>query len=783
MKSLARFITHHPGWVLGGLALITLFFAAFVTKIEFLSDYSKMLPQNDPVIAQYRQARELFGSQSVFMLAMAEPEGSVLDLPSLQKLYAITQELAQLVERGWLEDVISPANVEVVRGTTVALEVGPLLPGPPETEEDAAAFRARALAERQLVGSLILEDGSAVVLVLNVHPDFEDREDVLSSILATLEDIQARYSDPEEFYVTGDAPLLVYVSRYMRGDLGLLLPVVVGVVGAVLFLSFRLWRGVFLPLAVVLVAVIWTLGFMALLGVKLTMISTFLPMLLVAVGSAYGIHVVNDYLQRAAGGGVRRRLVQATLREMFPPVLGAALTTAAGFLTLLSAFFRPNREFGAFAAFGVLVAFSLTMTLIPALLVLLPLPVRRGASRSSSQGLSQRVAEVVGRRRGRTLLLAGLVVAAFLGGVPFLTVESDMAKYFPADSPVIQGMDFVEERFGGSQRLSVILEAGTADAFKDPSLLRLLDRLQTFLEAQAGVGHTDSLADLVKETHYTLRGDDARYYTIPDSPQAVAQLLFLYQLGGGEALTGYVTEDFSRAQVTARVRSLGMVGFSRLVRAVEGFLAQELPPGVSGYVTGSPSIYIQISRKLIQSQIASLGTSLVGIFLIVSLLMGSVVAGGCALVPLVVAIAGNFGIMGYSGAYLDMATVMIASLTVGIGVDYAVHFLTRYRRLRGRGEDHPQALAETYRTAGRGIVYNAFTLTAGLLVLLLSHFGALRTFGWLVAVTMVTSSVGALLVLPAVVGWIPPRRLFAPDWLKKRELQPVNPSEVEHEDS
>ncbi len=781
MNYLARFITRHPGWVLGVLVAITGFFAAFVTQIEFLSDYSQMLPQDDPVVAQYRRARELFGSQSVFMLAMAEPGGSVLDLPSLQKLYAITQELERLVEQGWLEEVISPANVEVVRGTALALEVGPLLPGPPQTEEEAAAFRTRALAERQLAGSLLLEDGTAVVLVLNVHPDFEDREDVLSSILAVLEDIQARYSGPEEFYVTGDAPLLVYVNRYMRGDLGLLLPVVVGVVGTVLLLSFRLWRGVFLPLAVVLVAVIWTLGFMALLGVKLTMISTFLPMLLVAVGSAYGIHVVNDYLHRAAEGGDRRELVQATLREMFPPVLGAALTTAAGFLTLLSAFFRPNREFGAFAAFGVLVAFGLTMTLIPALLVLLPRPKKVGRRKQGT--LAPMLAELLGRRRGRTLAIAALVVAVFLGGVPFLTVESDMAKYFPADSPVIQGMDFVEERFGGSQRLSVILEAEAADAFKDPSLLQLLARLQAFLETQTGVGDTDSLADLVKETHFTLRGDAPQYYTIPDSAQAVAQLLLLYELGGGEALTGYVTDDFSRAQVTARVRSLGMVGFSRLVRTVEEFLARELPPGVRGYVTGSPSIYIQISRKLIQSQIVSLGTSLVGIFLIVSLLMGSLVAGGCALVPLIVAIAGNFGIMGYSGAYLDMATVMIASLTVGIGVDYAVHFLTRYRKLRARGEDHPRALAGTYRTAGRGIVYNALTITAGLLVLLLSHFGALRTFGWLVAVTMVTSSVGALLVLPAVVGWIAPERLFAPEWLRKLRPQPTNLSEVEHEDS
>jgi predicted RND superfamily exporter protein len=221
------------------------------------------------------------------------------------------------------------------------------------------------------------------------------------------------------------------------------------------------------------------------------------------------------------------------------------------------------------------------------------------------------------------------------------------------------------------------------------------------------------------------------------------------------------TRDFGKGRITARVRSVGLEGFAELTRAVDGFVGREMPSGVlSYYLTGSPSLYIQLSKKLIQSQVVSLGASLGAVGAIVAVLMASLGAGLLSLIPLVVSIAGNFGIMGYAGAYLDMATVMIASLSVGIGVDYAVHFLSRYRRERAAGRGHEEALAETFRTSGRGILVNAATLTLGFLVMLLSNFGALVTFGWLITVTMLTSLVGALFILPAALGWVRPAWLL-----------------------
>lgn len=776
MRRLLRWLVTHPGWTLGAIAAATVVFALFLPRLGFQADYSQMLPAGDPVVAQYEHARGLFGSQSLFMLAVVAPEGgTIFNLPSLAKISRITEELQAFVEDGLLEEVISPLTVDVVQGSATAITVRPILPGPPATEDDVIQFQETVLGERLVRDTLVRADGSAAVLVLKAHPDFEDDELAMGKVLAYLEALPSRHGGPESFYISGDAAFLVYVNRYMRKDLAFLLPVVVLVVVAVLFVGFRSVRGVLLPLAVVLVAVVWTMGFVALVGAKLTMISTFLPVLLVAVGSAYGIHVVNDHAELARHGGDPKELAVQIADEMLTPVAGAALTTAAGFLTLLTAFLVPTREFGLFAAVGTLVAFALSLTLIPAVLALLPVPRRREPkARPVFDAIVGRAAALVARRPGVTLALAVAVFGGFLGGVPFLKVESDMTKYFRPDSPVVRGMRFVEDRFGGSQELSVVVNTGSVDGLKDPEVLRFLDRLQRYLEDRPDVGATSSLADLVKETYFTLRGDDPAFYTIPGTAQAVAQLLLLYEGGGGEVTRGIAAQRFSWGRITARVRSVGLSGYAALTRDVEAFIAGEKPPQVvEAYVTGSPSVYVQLSRKLIQSQIVSLGASLGAVALIVILVLASVGTGLLALIPLVVTVAGNFGVMGYVGVHLDMATVMIASLTVGIGVDYAVHFLARYRRQR-QGADYGEALAQTVRTSGRGILVNAVTLTAGFLVMLLSSFGALQTFGWLIALTMVTSLIGAMFVLPAALAWVRPEWLVP--WPERKRIRVAQPT-------
>jgi len=781
MGQLTRLVTEHPYLVLCLIGLVSLVFLAFIPRIGFQADYSKMLPEDDPIVAQYRRTRDLFGGQSMFILAMVPEEGGTLfDLPSLQKLYALTDELKKLKDEGLAEEVISAANVDIVEGTAAALVVRPILPKPPESAEDVELFREKVLAERTVRDNLILADGRGALVIVRLSASAEKREDIQAKILRRLEELVKKYQGPEKMYISGDAAFLAYADRYIRQDLAWLLPIVVAVVTGVLAISFRSPWGVILPLGVVLVGLIWTMGLFGLAGCKFTMVSVFLPVVLVVVGSAYGIHVVNEFFQYIGRGMDRKEAVKATVRAMFVPVFGAATTTAAGFLTLLSSFLVPTREFGLFSAFGVMVCSLLAMLMIPAILMVIPVPKVRLAQgeMKSAQGFACLLAKKPG--------VGLLIVAGFLGGlapgIPKLRVESDVTRYFREDSPVVEALRVVDGEFGGSQELSVVIDTGRRNGLKDPEVLRFMDNLQSFLEDRPEVGSTSSLADLVKESYFTLRGDDTAFYTIPKTSRAVAQVLLLYEMGGGEVIGSMATRDFRMGRISARVRSVGLSGYDALVKAVEEFVANEKPASVvDWYITGSPSIYVQLSKKLIASQLVSLGTSFAAVGFIVGVLMLSLGAGLLSLIPLFVAVAGNFGVMGYVNAYLDIATVMIASLTVGVGVDYAVHFLHPYRNHRRAGLSHQEALAETYCTSGRAIVVNALTLALGFLVMLFSRFGALNTFGWLFALTMVTSMLGALLILPAVLGWVPERfyqpwSRLEPLWLRAGLLEAPNPA-------
>ena len=744
IRRTARWIARHPIWVLVGVALITAFFGAFAPRIEFLTDMEKMLPQDNPVVRRFEETKDTFGSQSMVMVAMAAPEGgTVFNLETLKKLYAITAEFEKLEDDKLLEDVMSPANMDIVQGTATALVVGPILSHPPETEEDVAVFREKALSERMLKGTFVLEDGSAFAMILKVHPEAEKDQAKIDELMERVNAIIARYEGPERFYVTGSAALGYYANQYMHRDLAVLFPIVILVVMAVLYASFRSLRGMALPLIVVLIAVIWTVGLMSLCGAKLTMASTILPVLLVAVGSAYGIHVVNDYFERAVQGkGSREELIAQVVEEMANPVFTAALTTAA----------------------GVMFSFVLSLTLIPAVLALTRPPKavhRRREQGSILERGSRLLADALsGRGRWVVLGIAVVVIAVFASQIPHLKVETDQSKYFRQDSPVIVGTNFIEEHFaGGSMQMSVVIDTGRRDGIKDPKVLQFMDELQAYLESLGPVGDTTSIVDLIKETNYTLHGDDDAYYTIPPTKRAVAQVLLMYEMGGGEVLKSMATRTFSKAQVTAMVRSVGSAELKRLLDQVHDYLAKHTPPGIVAYTTGVPDVYIELSEKLIHSQITTLFTSLGAVGVIVAALMGSLVAGLFALTPLIVSVVGNFGTMALAGANLDIATVMIASMVIGIGVDYAVHVITRYRRERMKGKPHRDALFVTYNTAGRAVLYNALTLTAGFLVLLFSSFGALQTMGWLIALTMVTSALGALLIIPTIFGLTEPRFL------------------------
>ena len=308
----------------------------------------------------------------------------------------------------------------------------------------------------------------------------------------------------------------------------------------------------------------------------------------------------------------------------------------------------------------------------------------------------------------------------------------------------------MEAHFSGGEQILIEIDTGRRDGLKEPDVLREIVALQEFLEGR-GVRRTTSLADIVREMHQRFRADDPAFYTIPDDRRLVAQLLLLFTFQGGD-LGSLALGDFSAGEVIGFHAVKTGAEQVALIKDVSAYLEEHFAPSGTARMVGSTRIQASMFSSIARSQLTSLGTSIAAAGVIVALLMMSLSAGAISLVPLLFTIVVNFGIMSFAGVPLDIATLMVSSITIGIGIDYGIHFIERFREHRRSGEPARDAVVRAARTAGRAIVYNAMALTLGFSVLILSTFQGLRNFGLLVAMTMIIGALAALTVIPAILA-------------------------------
>lgn len=750
-KLLAQKIVDHPWGVISAILIITALFASAIPKIRFEQDFEAFLPQDDPATIALHRAEERYGDQKLFMVAL-ETDDTIFKPETLRKLKEMEELFEQIPE---VDEVRGPTNSQVIYGTETAITVAEALPEIPQTSEEIEAYKERVLGDRLLRGVVVSEDGKAAGILIRLKAGEEETVGVVNSVL----EIADRYQGPERIYVGGMPRLNQFIAESMKKDLTVLFPVMVCVILIVLYVSFNSLRGVALPLLTVVLSAIWEMGTMGWLGAPFTPFSFIAPIVLMAVGTAYGIHILNKYYEEAhKDGRTRREVLVETVTAMSSPTAMAALTTVAGFLALLSSTLWPQRDFGVYTGIGVIYAGLLALTLIPAILALLPMPKRERQSllarwlqgRAGLGGL----AHFVERTAVVILIGAGLVAIAWAVGIPRLRIETSAKDFLGKGHPVTEALDVLERHFGGSLQTGIELDLGIRDGLKEPEVLKKILALQEFLETLPAVHRTTSITNLVRELNQKFHADDSNYYAIPDDRKLISQLLLLFTFQGG-SLGQMALTDFSAGEVLISLEWISSTQMARLVAQIQRYLDEHFGATASAALikteqVGTIPIYARLMEQIRTSQIWSLLISIGSSWVIVSLLMGSAVAGALCIVPLVLTIVTEFGLMAYLNLPLDMSTMMIGSIAIGIGIDYAIHFVERYRLEFTHDKDARRALEHTFTHTGAGISYNALALTLGFGVLWISTFKGLNTFGSLVALTMVVSALSAFTVIPAI---------------------------------
>ncbi len=733
-----------------GVSVAFLIAAAGNTRME--TDLDEYMPKDHPAFIYSDEAEEWFDIDDGIIIALEHPDG-IYNHGTLSKIKDLTKELERhdLIDRG---DVTSLYTVDNITGSEDGLDVRSFYSKVPETELELDALRRGVRANDMVRGRLVSEDETVTLIVAELGDDAFSQE-FYHEIL----DLTAAYEGPEKLYVAG-RPIVEGTMAYLAPkDMKRMVPIVLLIITAVLALVLRSPKSTFFTLLVVVLSTLWTFGLMAWLGIPIYAVSTMIPVMLIAIGVADGIHIYGHLglYQRVTPGVSARDGASEMIRGMWKPVVMTSVTTAVGFISLLTSDVYPIKYFGMFTAFGVMSAMVLSLVLIPAGVVAFGLPgagkatAKAKAKPEGSDGIAVAFGRDVMRHRKLTIAVTVVVVVISAMGATKIWINSSFLEKFERDSDIVLTDAFINERFGGTSTLNVILDSSDDGAMKRPDVLRLMDEMQTESEMLEEVGDSFGLADYLRRINKVMHADDPAFDTIPESAELVAQYLLLYEMSGDpETLWRTVDYDFAKSNITLQLKGDDSKTINRAIGVVEEFRPLFEDLGVSVNYAGSGYKGLIFTDLILKGQVKSLILSLGIIVVLLSLMFRRISAGLIGVIPITITAIVSFGVMGLLGIPLSTTTALISSIAIGVGIDYAVHFMERFRVAAKRTGDVVATIADAMHHSGRAIMFNAVVVIAGFLVLLFSAFPPNRVLGALVSGNMFISLLGTVTIMVVV---------------------------------
>lgn len=791
-------------------------------SLRFEGDADAFLPENDPVMSYNDVVEDRFGIRDLIIVGVINKnpeENGVFNPRTLTTIKELSEKIALLpgVKAIRDEDVASVATLNNITGTIDGMTVEPFMQTVPQSSDQLAALKRSLFHNAIFVNWLVSEDSTGMLITAKMEPGEGTAEGtakriaIYTSIRDMVEEKKATGA-PEDFHIAGQGALEVTIEEDMRIDVEQFVPLVLLVVLVTLYSTYRSVRGVLLPLAVVIVSVIWTMGIMAALGVPMYSISTLMPVILMAIGVADGIHILSRYYDEvlAHPDTSSSEAVLVAMHEMWQPVVFTSLTTAAGFMSFLTSNIVPIRYFGLFTALGVVAAMVFSITFFPAALSLFAPKISPSLRRQMDRGHGLEAAgwaasflSRIGLRVARRPLVVWLSTAAVVGvsliGAQRIIVDSSFIQMTDPTSPIRIADEVLRETFQGTLPIYVAIEGQRPDLLKDPQLLRQLDRLQAVAEQDPIVGGSLSLAEYIKRMHRVMNEDRPEMEVIPDSQELVAQYLLLYSFSGDPDDFDEVTDyDYQHANLSLYLRSDRTQEIERVVQIVRNFAVQEfgLPEESTSFnsgahdplpvrfgrwlagmtptliswetdrgfrigIAGNGYLVVRFNELIVAGQLSSLVFSLGAVFLLSALMFRSWVAGLINIIPISLVMIFSFGLIGLLGIPLEIGKSLMASMVIGIGVDYTIHFLNKYRvKVRDGLQDAEQITAATMATSGKAIFFNAVVVVGGFLVFLTSKFPPNFELGAMLALNMIACLIVSMTVLPTILNVFRPRFVY-----------------------
>ncbi|HHC6586797.1 TPA: RND family transporter [Vibrio parahaemolyticus] len=735
------------------LATIFLIIVATIggKNLYFRGDYDIFFDGTNKQLLAFDEIQTTFAKTDNLAIVIAPEDGDIFTPQTLSLIQKITVDAWQVPYSSRVDSI---ANYQHTEAFDDDLLVEDLLYSEYElTPDRISKVKSIALSEPVLKSALVSEKGDVTVVNITVQLPEMDKtaevEEVVSSINAMIDRYQRAYPDVT-FHKAGIIAMNHAFMTAAQDDSSTLVPTMLVVILVFLTIMLRSILSVIATLIVIIGSVMATMGISGWAGMFLSTATVNVPTLIMTLAVADCVHVIATMRQSMKNGFTKAQSIERSIALNFVPILITSVTTAIGFLMMNMSDSPVLRDFGNLSALGVMVACFLSVTLLPALLKLLPIHVKMETSQDQKH-VMDRLGDFVVSQRRALLPLSVVVIVVCASLIPLNKVNDESVEYFGQRNEFRQAADFMEERISGMTNISIAIKTNESQGIAAPDFLNTIGEFSSWLRGQPETDHVATLADVYKRLNKNMHGDNEAYYSLPQERELAAQYLLLYEMSlpYGLDLNNQINVDKSSIKMVLTVANLGSVELVDLENRIYQWFAEHAPQ--YQVVASSPSLmFAHIGETNMASMLSTLPITLVLISALLIFALRSVRLGLISLMPNIAPAVIGFGLWALISGEINLGLSVVVTLTLGIVVDDAVHFLSKYQRARREGQTAEQAVRYAFRTVGRALWITTVVLVAGFSVLAMSSFRLNADMGQLSAIVIFIALVVDFLFLPTL---------------------------------
>ncbi|GAB4292272.1 MAG: MMPL family transporter [Myxococcota bacterium] len=735
-------------WII--IAVSSLVFVAstfYALQLPTNFSFEQFFPEDDEDAKLYAKFLKDYNVKENNVL-IALSTHNILDRQNLTTINTLTSELSEIEG---VKKVTSLANVEVIHGNTEELWVGPAIGEKiPETENELAELKSGLLENELIAGLFLSRDLNSTLIVAELEDEFNfggPRKQLLKTMRVKINEI---CKEAFKIHIGGIPAMRSDYISIIENEAAMLFSSGFIILVLILYITFRNWQGIVLPISVVLFSVSFTLGAMKVAGGNLNIMTHILPILILIVGVSNSIHFIGRfYYELEKGKNKRESLIEAIIHLTIACFM-TSITTAVGFAVLITTNIKLIQHYGLFAALGVIVSFVITITLLPSLLFISPLPHKLkdpSPKTPFTQSVLQQICALVTNHPKKVVV--AFIITAALSGYFAAQLESDAKILEDLDEshPIVETNRFIEEKLGGVIPLEVLITLTGSGDFLEPQNLFKLEEFQKKMLSHREIGKILSFLDYLKAMNGAVLG--LKNAALPQSREATSQLLLLLS-GGDRVLKDFITPDYKEARISARLYDVGELRGEKIYAGIRNSFNELWGSDATLSITGTSPVAHKINRYIVNNIFWSFILAFGIITIMITILLRSPYLALLSLIPNIIPLLVTLGIMGAVGVPLKPSTAIIFSIAFGIAVDDTIHYLVRYISEIRQVENNDTAIESALKGVGRAMIYTSVVLVVGFSSALMSQIKADQNFAFLSMITISAALFGDLLLLPAL---------------------------------